>query len=362
MIGRYSMIKYSIIIPVYGCEKYLEPCVKSVIKQKGNHSYEIILVDDGSKDSSGEIADQLAQQYEQVKTVHKKNGGAASARNRGIKEAKGKYIIFIDGDDTVDENLLDIVNKELETNEHAMVIFGMSFDYYRNDVFERCDKLSCSHNGIYTLNELFFEYKDFFFDNALSSACNKVFMLDKIKNNNLLFEEGMTLYEDYDFVLRYMMCVEFVICLNNIFYHYRNILEDTHINYRVLNLSNLQANLSHLLVTVNGLSELKSQKLNFSQLLDISANLYLQFLIQNLMIKKYSHEELQNSLKIYCNDSNFRAILAAGGKLEEKNKKLLRQIDYGEYRQINREYKKKRLIMKNKKIVKNLLRITGLLK
>lgn len=355
-----SMIKYSIIIPVYGCEKYLESCVQSVLNQKGDHSYEIILVDDGSKDRSGEIADKYAEQYEQIKTVHKENGGAASARNRGIREARGEYILFIDGDDTVDENLLENIDELLEKDRQALIIYGMSFDYYRNEIMERSEKLSCTHNGDYTIDKLFLEYKSFFLNNALSSACNKVFVTKIIKSHDLYFNEDMILYEDYDFVLRYLMYVETVSCFNDILYHYRNNLEDVHINYRVLDLVKLKANLANLLATVHSMNNTEKNNGKYSQLLDVSVNLYLQFLIQNLMIKSYSDDELQNNLNMYCDEYNFRVILASGGKLGEKEVRLLQQIDNGEYRQINREYKNKRLIAKAKKILKQLFRKIGL--
>ena len=84
------MLQYSFIIPVYKCEKYLKACVQSILGQDIKNEFEVILVDDGSPDNSGELADKLAQEYSNVRTFHKKNGGAASARNRGISEAEGK--------------------------------------------------------------------------------------------------------------------------------------------------------------------------------------------------------------------------------------------------------------------------------
>ena len=92
---------FSIIIPIYNCEAYLRECVTSFFLQTFDNQYEIISVDDGSLDSSGSIADELSKQYEYVRSYHKANGGAASARNYGIRKAAGDYILFIDGDDTV---------------------------------------------------------------------------------------------------------------------------------------------------------------------------------------------------------------------------------------------------------------------
>ena len=91
---------FSIILPVYNVEKYLQECVESILKQTYK-DYEIILVDDGSTDKSPEICDRLSEQNPCVKTVHKKNGGLSDARNAGTKIARGEYIIYIDSDDFV---------------------------------------------------------------------------------------------------------------------------------------------------------------------------------------------------------------------------------------------------------------------
>jgi glycosyltransferase involved in cell wall biosynthesis len=107
-------IKISFIIPVYNAEKYLAQCVDSILNQSYSN-LEVILVDDGSTDSSGSICDNYANQYSTVKTIHKKNGGVASTRNTGIKEASGDYIFFIDNDDWIDgkimSGLVDIIKK-----------------------------------------------------------------------------------------------------------------------------------------------------------------------------------------------------------------------------------------------------------
>ena len=86
-----SEIKVSVIVPVYNVEKYLEECVNSLIGQTLKE-IEILLIDDGSTDSSGEICDQYAQQYDNIRVIHKENGGLGDARNVGASEAIGKYI------------------------------------------------------------------------------------------------------------------------------------------------------------------------------------------------------------------------------------------------------------------------------
>ena len=88
----------TIVVPVYRVENYIRRCIDSVLCQI-NSSIEIILVDDGSPDNSGKICDDYASKYECIQVIHKTNGGLSSARNAGINEARGEYILFLDSDD-----------------------------------------------------------------------------------------------------------------------------------------------------------------------------------------------------------------------------------------------------------------------
>lgn len=94
------LMKLSIIVPVYKVRRYLQRCIESILQQTYT-DYELILVDDGSPDSCGAICDRYAHECDKVKVIHKKNGGLSSARNAGIAAARGEYITFVDGDDTV---------------------------------------------------------------------------------------------------------------------------------------------------------------------------------------------------------------------------------------------------------------------
>ena len=93
-------MKLSIIVPVYKVRRHLQKCIESILQQTYT-DYELILVDDGSTDGSAAICDRYAQECDKVKVIHKKNGGLSSARNAGIAAARGEYITFVDGDDTV---------------------------------------------------------------------------------------------------------------------------------------------------------------------------------------------------------------------------------------------------------------------
>ena len=96
----------SIIVPVYNVESYLERCVNSIINQT-YHNLEIILVDDGSPDGSGDLCDKLAKNDDRITVYHKKNGGLSDARNYGVQNANGEYITFIDSDDFVAKDYIE---------------------------------------------------------------------------------------------------------------------------------------------------------------------------------------------------------------------------------------------------------------
>lgn len=99
----------SVIIPVYNAENYLERCLHSVLKQTRD-DYEVILVDDGSKDKSSDICDSFAEKYDKVSVVHQKNAGVGAARNVGISVSKGEWIMFCDADDIVEENWIEVLS------------------------------------------------------------------------------------------------------------------------------------------------------------------------------------------------------------------------------------------------------------
>jgi len=109
----------SIIIPIYKAEKYIEKCVSCVTNQSYDN-LEIILVDDGSPDRSGEICDELAKGDARIKVIHKENGGAATARNAGLDIMSGEYVAFVDADDYMEPNYIETLYHTLESN-HAQV-------------------------------------------------------------------------------------------------------------------------------------------------------------------------------------------------------------------------------------------------
>lgn len=125
----------SVIIPVYNVEKYLRQCIDSVINQTYKN-LEIILIDDASPDNCGKICDEYAEKDSRVKVIHKKNGGAASARNEGLKIATGEYLAFVDSDDFLEVEAYERMVAAIEKND-ADVVQCAFRDIYKNCTVDR---------------------------------------------------------------------------------------------------------------------------------------------------------------------------------------------------------------------------------
>ena len=172
------MKKFSIVIPVYNVENYLMECVNSILNQTFD-DYEILLIDDGSTDKSGTICDEIAYQNDKIKVIHKKNGGLSSARNEGIRQASGEYIIFLDSDDYWnDYNALYKFAKLLDENNSDVLIFGMKKYFEDIDKYEKC---SYKKNNFDNLTDMIKQEK------FKASANNKIVKLKFIKEKKILF-------------------------------------------------------------------------------------------------------------------------------------------------------------------------------
>ena len=212
-------MKFSVIIPVYNVEKYLCQCVDSITKQ-GLDNIEIILVDDGSTDSSPQICDAYQAKYDYVKVVQKPNGGLSSARNAGIEAAVGDYLIFLDSDDwwnpDVDmHEVLTIVAKKPGTE---MFLFT-SLDYVEGKgYFKRAEHEKLSRIRTDTVEHY---YEDLLKNGNLEvSAATKILSTDFVKNHDLYFKLGITA-EDNEWMLRLLRVLDTVDIIDKPIYMYR---------------------------------------------------------------------------------------------------------------------------------------------
>ena len=127
-------MRLSVIVPVYNTASYLHKCVSSILSQS-LPVHELILVDDGSVDASGEIAEEYARQHARVKVIHQKNQGTASARNAGIEAATGEYITFVDSDDYIDNRMYETLLTLIFETGSDIAICGMTVVYPDGSVY-----------------------------------------------------------------------------------------------------------------------------------------------------------------------------------------------------------------------------------
>lgn len=118
----------SVIMPVYNMEQYLERCLKSVVKQTYSN-LEILLINDGSSDKSGDICEQWAKQDRRIRVFHKENGGLSDARNWGLEYAKGEYLCFVDSDDYMEPDMLEKLLNALEKNAAEIAVCNFVYEY-----------------------------------------------------------------------------------------------------------------------------------------------------------------------------------------------------------------------------------------
>lgn len=205
---------FSIIVPVYNVEKYLNECVDSILCQTFS-DFELILVDDGSTDSSGNICDQYAQENHRVKVIHKQNGGQSTARNIGVKNALGQYAVFLDSDDFIsDKNFFLDLNEKINDNTDIVVF---RYNKYYND---RIDDCGISLKNLDTSNKNIFLQQLVNRDAFFCSCWSKCTRMSILKENNIIFDENL--------------CCEDMDWYYNVVSHTQNfeVIDKPYINYR----------------------------------------------------------------------------------------------------------------------------------
>ena len=184
----------SIIVPVYNAEKFLNRCIDSILAQTFI-DWELLLIDDGSKDGSGKICDEYVTKDSRVRVFHKENGGVSSARNLGLDNAQGEWVTFVDADDYVEENFL----KSFEGNLDAdMVVGNMVEKGPQGNLLK--DIPAGYHNSLQTV------LKGNLTKLAFESSWGKLFRKSLI--DGVRFDEKMKSGEDHHFVLKYVGIAE----------------------------------------------------------------------------------------------------------------------------------------------------------
>jgi len=213
------MPKISVIIPLYNVEKYIDKCINSVLNQSLK-DIEIILVNDGSPDRCGQIAEEYKKIDRRVRVIHKENGGLSSARNAGLNTATGEFIAFVDSDDWIELNMLEelynIAKKEGADLSVCNYTRIYEFNSHRDFLNIKDEVIDINSKGI---NEYFYKY--YFNYIHGDEACNKIFKRSIIEEKHIRFERNSEVFaEDKLFNLYFIIHAKKIVSTRKSLYNY----------------------------------------------------------------------------------------------------------------------------------------------
>lgn len=209
-------MKLSVIVPIYGVEQYLRKCVDSLLNQNiPSSEYEIILVDDGSPDACPAICDEYAAIHENIRVVHRENGGLSAARNSGIEVAHGEYIMFVDSDDYIEPNVLGGLIAQMELDNLDVLRYNYQNVNEQYEIFHpnKDPKREVNYSDSVTEGESFLNER-------LGPGCYAwQFIIKKDILNDCLFKEGIY-FEDTEWTPRMLLKAKRVASTPLIVYNY----------------------------------------------------------------------------------------------------------------------------------------------
>lgn len=283
----------TIVIPVYNVKKYIERCIKSVINQTYKN-IEIILVDDGSTDESGDICDEYAKKDNRIKVIHKKNGGLSDARNFGIDAANGKYISFVDSDDFVTNNYVEVLYNLIKNNDS-----DISVCIWKN-VFEdnktKKSYFTLFHREITATNLVMLQHMLYqkLFD---TSACAKLYDISLF--DNIRFPKGK-LYEDLATTYKLFLKSKTISYSNDEIYYYfvrNNSITQSEFKEKDMDLIEISETLLKTLMEVDYKMGLRNKLTNAAISRYLSGNFTVLKKTNTEKLKKYNDVCIQNIKK-----------------------------------------------------------------
>lgn len=229
----------SVIVPVYKVEKYISQCIESILAQT-YEKIELILVDDGSPDSSGKICDEYAQKDNRIHVIHKENGGVSSARNAGLDYAHGEYIAFVDGDDYIDETMYEkLVDKMGEDIDITFCCFYAKYKEQEIPCLQEIEFLEQLIKKPYDIRVFLSERSIIGFNggvrpNVAVSIWRSLFRKELIKQGELSFSKEVKLGEDRLFLMEYLnLCKKSALVREPLYYYRREVAESATANLRI---------------------------------------------------------------------------------------------------------------------------------
>lgn len=219
-------IKVSVIMPVYNAEKYLGKAIESMLGQSLKE-IELILVNDGSKDSSLEICNEYEKRDNRVTVINKKNEGACIARNTGIEKARGKYIQLVDADDYIERDMLEEQYNLGEKTDAQVVMCGMKFDVYQKNGQVIISEAHYKDMVLKSQDEIKPIFMDLFDNLLFNYTHNKLYNTEFLRSNKLKFIEWLPIDQDTNFNIDVFRVLDRLTISTKAYYHYVKNFEET---------------------------------------------------------------------------------------------------------------------------------------
>lgn len=210
----------SVIIPIYDSEKYLAPCIESVLDQTFTN-FELLLIDDGSSDRSAEICRYYQGKDKRIRLIHQENAGASAARNRGLEEARGGYIMFVDSDDCVDPVLLERAYDAIQRSHADLYVSGFVEEYFEQGKIVSSRIYAAKEDRKYTTKGFLEDVGEDLPDSYILGPCAKLYTRASIETGPTRFNCDLSLWEDFLFNQGVLSNVQEIYISSDVYYHYR---------------------------------------------------------------------------------------------------------------------------------------------
>lgn len=320
-------IKVSIIIPIFNAEKFLNKSIRSVINQTYNN-IEIILVNDGSTDNSKKICEEFLKEDKRIKLVNCENNGVSFARNLGLERSTGEYVFFLDSDDWIDQNTIEIMIKKADENDADIVKINHFNTYSKGK--EKINNLNLVLKEKFKTKDLIViepKIREYLYANTY--LLNTVWgeLIKKNLIGNILFDNEVTYGEDLLFNFKVLQNSKKMIFLKNAYYHYyinsSGINQNYDFNILCKKIQNLNYVYGEIIKQCN-----EKEDISYKYIKEVIENLKKIFLTQKQLItkKQLVNEEIENSLfKTSCEKVNLN-------KISNKDKLIINMLKKGKYK------------------------------
>ena len=352
--------KVSIIIPVYNCEKYITECIDSILYQKFN-DYEVIIIDDGSSDGTIELIKSYIKANDNIRLFNSDRKGSGGARNIGIENAVGEYLLFIDGDDYITPNALEVLYNEVVADESVDLVVGNMYIVNEEGILRISEFDNIFKNNI-KINNI----KDYHKLIGAQTPCNKLISKKLLETNKIRFPEGLV-HEDLFFSTMIYYYANNISVINSDIYAYRKFKE----NYTVTSNIDEEFYLEDRVKIINKIYEQIGNDEEFKRVFNIYVLKKFIVPFENKLFKNYSREFSLKAFKLVnsmLSNITYEELYETKVKYIEYIYIKAGELDfYINYKLLN----KPNLLVKNDKIIlniskdqikSNLLDVTELLK